>query len=299
MWELLAQQREQRIPQTFKQGVHTGSQQAQAIKQFGITRPQLRETRWEPITPTDIPTDSRWVYPAQYHEETLWDTFDEIQTAFDPKGGYAGAIMAGMNVTHDAECIRAFFEASHNGQLGTTTITFPITNTFYGGTVPWSSTWTTGNQIPVNWGASGNTGLTVAKLRQARMMLLSNEVDMDAGKLYAICKATQLDNLLAEAQVINRDFNQPEAPVLEEGKITRFLGLDFIHSEQLYQDANPYTWVPVYHSQGMHFGTWKGIETRITERNDLVGHPWQIAVNAAFGATRLQEKMVMQILTSP
>jgi len=287
---------EERIPQTFRQGVHTGSQQAQAVKQVGITSVSLRTTRWEPITPTDIPTDARWVYPVNYDEYTYWDTFDEVQTEADPKGSYVSSIMAAMKRQRDAECIRAFFETSHNGQLGTTTVAFPIT-----GSGPWSSTWTTGNQIPVNFGASANTGLTVAKLRQGRLMLLANEVDLDEGELICVAKASQLDNLLAEAQVINRDFNQPEAPVLEEGKVTRFLGMRFIHSELLYVDSNPYTWVPVYHTKGMHFGSWKGIETRISERTDLRGvpHPWQIAVNSVFGATRLQEKMVMQILTSP
>lgn len=292
---------EERIPQTFRQGVHTGSQQAQAIKQVGLTDPSLREVRWEPITPTDIPTDSRWVYPVNYDNYTYWDSFDEVQTLADPKASYTESIIAGMKRKRDAECIRAFFETSHNGQLGTTTVAFPITSTTTA--VPWYTTanaWSTGNQVPVNFGASGNTGLTVAKLRMARLMLLANEVDLDMGKMNVVARAIQLDNLLAESQVINRDFNQPEAPVLREGKITYFLGFNFIHSEQLQVDSNGYTWVPAYHDKGMHFGNWKGIETRISQRVDLRGvpHPWQIAVNSVFGATRLQEKMVMQILAA-
>ena len=179
-----------------------------------------------------------------------------------------------MNRQYDAECVRAFDETSQTGQLGADTTAFP-----------------SGNIIASNFGASADTGLTVAKLREARRQLLQNEVDLDLGKLYCVAQATQLDNLLAEAQVINRDFNQPDAPVLEEGKITRFLGITFIHSELLGLDTTAaYRKVPVYHDSGMHFGMWKGMETRITQRMDLEGTPWQIYIQAYFGATRLQEK---------
>ncbi len=292
IFELLAQQRETRLPQKFRQGTHTGAQQAQAIKQVGIVGVNQRVQRYDPITPTEIPTDARWVYPLNFDNATYWDTMDEVQTLADPRSSYVEALDAAMKRAQDAECIRAFFETSHNGQLGTGTVAFPVTGAVAGQ----ASTWNTGNQIPVNQDASVNTGLTVAKLRAARRTLYANETDLDAGTLECAAKGLQLDNLLAEAQVINRDFNQPEAPVLEEGKITRFLGINFTHTEQLTSTSDPYVQVPVWHSAGMHFGTWMGIMTKITQRMDLRGHPWQVYINSVFGSTRLQEKMVMQIL---
>lgn len=282
IFELLAQQMEQRIPPSFRQGNHRGSKAAQAIKQVGKTAPTQRTVRFEPIAFTEVPNDARWVYPKAWNEDVGFDTWDELQTEADPKGSWAQAIVAGMNRQRDAECIRGFFETSNTGEQGLSTTAFPA-----------------GNQIAANYGASAATGLTVAKLRQARRLLLANEVDLDMGELYCVAGAVQLDDLLAEAQVINRDFNQPEAPVLEEGKITRFLGIRFIHSEQLTETSDPYWQVPVYHETGMHFGDWEGITTKIVQRPDLKMHPWQISVWSFFGATRLQEAKVFQILCNP
>ena len=218
-----------------------------------------------------------------WDEYAAFDDWDQLQTEADPKGSWTQAIVAGMNRAQDSECIRAFFETSNTGEQGNYTTAFPT------GT----------NQIAINYGASGNTGLTVAKLRQARRLLLQNEVDLNMGSLYCVAAAVQLDDLLAEAQVINRDFNSPDAPVLEEGKITRFLGIRFIHSELLQQTVDPYWMVPVYHETGMHYGTWQGINTEIVQRYDLRMSPWQIGVSASFGACRLQEAKVMQILAVP
>ncbi len=276
IFELLAQQRYERIVSSFKHGVHTRSQQAQAVKQIGILGVQQRTVRLEPITFMDVPHDDRWVTPKPFDGAVPFDKWDEIQTMADPRSSYAEALQAAMNRQHDAECIRAFDETSKTGQLGNDTTAFP-----------------SGNIIASNFGASADTGLTVAKLREARRSLLAAEVDLDVEKLWCVASATQLDNLLAEAQVINRDFNQPDAPVLAEGKITRFLGIQFIHSEQLGLDTTlAYRKVPVYAGGGMHFGTWQGIETKITQRFDLRGHPWQIYIDAYFGACRLQEKKV-------
>src|SRR5208282_988672 len=125
------------------------------------------------------------------------------------------------------------------GQLGADTTAFPTGATT--GTPPG------GGVVAYNFAASGGSGLTVAKLREARRALLANEVDLTMEKLHCVSGATQLDNLLAEAQVINRDFNQPDAPVLQEGRMTRFLGIEFIHSEQLGLDSTAtYRTVPVY-----------------------------------------------------
>jgi hypothetical protein len=279
IFELLAQQRTARIVNTFRQGVHTGSQQAQAVKQIGLLTPTRRTQRGQPVSYADVFHDDRWVVPNLFNEYVLFDKFDELQTQADPRSTYVESLMAGMNRQHDAECIRAFFETSKTGQLGADTTAFP-----------------SGNIVASNFGASADTGLTVAKLREARRLLLSNEVDLEADTLHVVAAATQLDNLLAEAQVINRDFNQPDAPVLEEGKITRFLGMNFIHSELLNLDSTAaYRMVPVYAASGMHFGTWEGITTKIVQADWLEMAPWQVGIWAGFGACRLQEKKVMQI----
>ncbi|MFZ1975806.1 MAG: phage capsid protein [Candidatus Acidiferrales bacterium] len=278
LFELLAQQTDLRIPKTCRQQDYRGSQGAQVIKQAGVVNVDLRVNRLEPIQFTDSPLDARWAYPVNYDMAIPFDSFDEIQTMADPRSIYVEQQHAAMNRQMDAEVIRGFYETSHTGQTGGSTTTFP----------------TSTNQIAYNFGASAATGLTVIKLRQARLLLRQNEVDLDMEDLYAVLGATQEDNLLAEAQVVSTDFN--DKPVLVDGKIKSFLGIDFIHSEQLPMDStNTYALVPVYSNRAMAFGTWMPPSVKITQREDLRGRPWQIYINAAFGATRLQEKKVMQI----
>lgn len=278
-FELLAQQKTARIVQTFKQSVQTGSQQGQVVKQIGLLTPTRRTNRGQPVSYADVFHDDRWVLPILFNEYVLFDKFDELMTQSDPRSSYVEALQAGMQRQQDAECIRAFFETSKTGQLGADTTAFPA-----------------GNIIASNFGASADTGLTVAKLREARRILLQNEVDLQNDKLNVVAAATQLDNLLAEAQVINRDFNQPDAPVLMEGQVTRFLGMNFIHSELLNLDSTAaYRMVPVYAQSGMNFSTWEGITTKIVQADWLEMAPWQVGIWAAFGADRLQEKKVMQI----
>jgi hypothetical protein len=47
---------------------------------------------------------------------------------------------------------------------------------------------------------------------------------------------------------------------------------------------------------GMYLGEWKGMVNRASLRNDLSGEPWDLYTASSFGATRLQENKVIQIL---
>jgi hypothetical protein len=106
--------------------------------------------------------------------------------------------------------------------------------------------------------------------------------------------AVQLDNMLNQAQAISLDFN--ETPVLVDGKITRFMGFRFIHSERLPTTVSTaYRMNPVWVKSGMRGAIWQDITTDIRQRTDLVGYPWQVSVEQMIGATRLQEYKCVQI----
>jgi hypothetical protein len=136
--------------------------------------------------------------------------------------------------------------------------------------------------------------LTVAKLREAKRILMAADLDLDDPMNVLTCAvgATQHDNLLAEAQVISLDFN--EKPVLMEGKIVRFLGINFVHTELL-ESSSGDKLIPVWAKSGMHLGLWNDITTDISERKDLQGLPWQAYVYMSAGATRIEEEKVVQI----
>ena len=54
--------------------------------------------------------------------------------------------------------------------------------------------------------------------------------------------------------------------------------------------------VLVYMKSGIHFGTWKDMESNIDYRDDMAGRPWQIRNASMYGATRLQPGKIIQVL---
>jgi hypothetical protein len=153
---------------------------------------------------------------------------------------------------------------------------------------------TSNQRVAVNYAASGNVGLTVDKLREARRILMENEVDLDAEPVYCAISAEQHDDLLGQIQVVSSDFNSG-APVMKDGKVMQFLGINFIHSERL-PTSSTFRRCPVWVPSGVHLGMWNDIMSNVTQRRDLSSHPYQVYLMGTFGATRTEEKKVVDIL---
>ena len=277
LFEALTQQMEPRIPQVCRQGDHRGSKGAQAIKQWGKTTPMVRTARLAPIVFTDVPLDARWVYPTMVDLAVAFDTWDELQTQSDPKASFVTSTYAAMARYKDLLMINAFFNISQTGQTGADTTAFPAANI-----------------IASNYGSSGATGLTKVKLEQAVRLLIANEVDLEMDKLYCVVSAAQWKNLMDETTFIDRDY-YANSTALVSGKLQPFLGVNFIHSEQLSLNGASERQVPVFAGTGMHWGIWQDTQTKISIRNDLRGQPWQVYTDLFGGGTRLQENKVMQI----
>ena len=187
--------------------------------------------------------------------------------------------------------------------IGTQPVTPPNTNA-PATAVPFPA----GQIISVNCGSSGftgspvtgtggsATGMNVPKLRGAKQVLLAAEVDLDFETANVAMNAQQIDNMLNQAQAISLDFN--ETPVLVDGRITRFMGFDFKHSERLPLLSATVRKNPVWVKSGMHGGVWQDITTDIRQSTTLVGYPWQVSVQMMIGATRLQEVKCVQINSS-
>lgn len=274
--ELLLQQRGSRLGGSVTPMPITGAKAAVPVDQIGKVEATKRTTRYPSLVPADTPTDRPWVYPSDYDWNDLIDSIDKLRTITDPQSSYAQNGTYALGRAQDREIVAAFFADRKTGETGATTTSFLAAN-----------------QIAVNYSAAGNVGMTVAKMREAKRLLMAAEVDLDNDPLSMPVTAKQHDNLLAEMQVISTDFN--EKPVMMEGKITRFLGINLLHTELLANDATPYRRVPVYAKSGMCLATWNGITTDISQRKDLAGLPWQVYVYGTFGSTRKEELKVVEI----
>jgi hypothetical protein len=274
--ELLLQQKGSRLRNCVDFHGITGAKAATPVEQIGPVAAQKRTTRYPPIIPVDTPHARPWVYPVDYDWNDLIDSIDKLRTVVDPQSSYAQNGTYAMGRAQDDEIIASFFATRNTGETGATTVAFPA-----------------GQVVAVNYGAAGNVGMTVAKLREARRLLMAAEVDLETDPLYLGVTANQHDDLLAEIQVISLDFN--EKPVLVEGMITRFLGFNFKHTERFQNDATPYRRNPAWAKSGVGLGMWNDITTDISQRKDLSGLPWQVYVYGTFGATRKQEPKVVEI----
>lgn len=274
---LLLQQKGSKLRGAVQTGSYKGKQ-SEVVTQYGATSARAVSTRYQPIVPVNTPNNRRWVFPEDYDWADLIDNFDKLRLLADPQSAYSQNGLYAMGRAIDDVIISGIFGANKTGEAGGTTTNFDTAN----------------QQVAVNYAAAGNVGLTVDKLREARRILMENEVDLDAEPAYCAISAEQHDDLLGQLQVTNADFNT-DAPVLQDGKVTRFLGINFIHTERL-PTSSGHRRCPVWVPSGVHLGMWNDIASNVTQRRDLSSHPFQVYLMGTFGATRTEEKKVVDIL---
>lgn len=274
---LLLQQKGSKLRGAVQTGSYKGKQ-SEVVTQYGATSARAVSTRYQPIVPVNTPNSRRWVFPEDYDWADLIDNFDKLRLLADPQSAYSQNGLYAMGRAIDDVIISGIFGTNKTGEAGGTNTTFDTAN----------------QQVAVNYAAAGNVGLTVDKLREARRILMENEVDLDAEPAYCAISAEQHDDLLGQLQVTNADFNT-DAPVLQDGKVTRFLGINFIHTERL-PTSSGFRRCPVWVPSGVHLGMWNDITSNVTQRRDLSSQPFQVYLMGTFGATRTEEKKVVDIL---
>lgn len=277
--KLKLQQEGSRLRAAVMNGSHIG-EQASPVDQYGAVVANKVVGRYNPMPNTEAPTDRRWVLPQDYDLNQLVDSFDKLRLLVDPSSVYVTNAVYALGRAMDGEILAGLMGTNQTGKSGGTATTFP-----------------TANAVSVQQGAASATNLTVAKLREAKRLLSSFNVDFMKEEVYAAINATNHDSLLAEAQVISLDYN--DKPVLVEGRVERFLGINFIHTELLStgtdDQSGTSTQVPVWVKSGAYLGMWSDVKTKVSDRDDLQGIPTQVYVKGTFGATRLEENKVIKI----
>jgi hypothetical protein len=282
--QLLLQVKGSKLRQAVMTGSHVGKQ-ASPVDQLGAVAATKVTTRFATMPRTDAPTDRRWVFPKDYDVNQLIDSFDKLRMITDPKSAYVENAVYALGRAMDDEIIDAFFTTtSKTGVDGSTNTTF-----------------LSGNVVGVNTGGT-DSGMNVAKLRAGKKLLMGHQVDLDNDPIYCAITAKEHDELLNEIQVISSDFNGGDRPVLKEGKVDRFLGINFIHCERLATSAlgtddqsGSSTQIPMWAKSGMYLGLWEDFTTKVSQRDDIQSLPWQVYALSTFGSTRLEEKKVVKI----
>ena len=269
-------------------GTHVG-QQASPVDQFAPIVANKVTGRYNNMARVDAQTDRRWVYPQDYDLPQLIDTFDKLRLLIDPTSSYVTNATYALGRAMDMEIISGLVNANNTGNSGGTVTNLPSTGGVSGN----------GQYVGVQQGAASPNYLTVAKLRQAKKILMTNyAIDFNQNpEVYCAINAINHDTLLSEIQVISSDFNSKY--VLEEGRVTEFLGFKFVHTELLLPGTDDQggqsTQVPIWLKSGAYLGMWMDLTTDISQRKDLQGLPYQAYCMGTYGGTRLEEKKVVVV----
>lgn len=232
------------------------------LAEAGVTFPQLRSA-----VGIDI-SDRMASYYRAGRQPRHW--------VGDPKSQYVQALVAAINRKMDDEAVRAFFADRLVGENGTTTESFSASN-----------------QVGVSVGGT-TSGLNVEKLQNALELLKAADVDLDSEPVYCVISPKQERNLMNEIEVISGDYTK--GMVLESGRVSKFLGINFILSNRLGVDGSSYRRVPLFTPKAMSFCTWGGgMQTNVSQRLDKRGLPWQAYVEGHFGAVRRDSDKLIEI----
>jgi hypothetical protein len=271
--ELLMQQQQSLFADGVTHGAYVGKA-ASVVEQFGEATAQEKTSRHADTPLMDLSQDKRWVHPRDYEWASLIDKEDQLRAIIELTSPYAQAGAAAMNRKKDDILVAAFFASAFKGENGTT-----------------ADAWDTGYDVGVNIGGTASS-INVAKLQNAiRLLITANKQEL-AEPVFGAVGAYENDALLKEFQIASKDFGSPG--VLVDGKVKRFMGIDFRISERLVI-ASGNRQIPVWVKSGMHLGVWQDLMADIGVRRDK-SLAKQVYLCMTMGATRLQSGKVIKVL---
>lgn len=267
---LAAQQKQSRLMRTVtSRGKIEGS--AFTINNIGSTDLaekviRLGDTEWG-----DTLFGARNVPMRDFYRALPLDRADIPKMKVNPVTGgqYMQTLMAAKNRRID-DIIYAAALSTVIGQDGTTSYTLPA------------------GQII----AGGGTGLTKAKVIQAKTIMRANEVDSfeEGEELFMLYNSVAMGQILADTTLTSADFLAGQ--MLQTGKVANWLGFTWIPYERLNVAGSVYTTV-AYTKDAIHFG--EGYEEGNVARRADKQDAWQVSMAASYGAGRQDEKKVVSI----
>jgi hypothetical protein len=242
----------------------------------------------------DTPHSRRRVTLEDYEYADLIDHQDKLRMLLDPQSAYAQAQMWAHGRSMDDAIIAAISGNAYSGSDGGTTVAL-------------------GNaQKIASVASSAGANLNVSALRNAKDILDSADVDPSIPR-YCVLNSSALNlGLLAQTEVTSSDFNTVKA--LVQGELDTYLGFKFIRTERLVAqsgalsfnttsgavgsgggDADGYFKMLCFAGDGILFALADDMEVKIDERADK-SYATQVYSRSSFGATRLEEQKVVEIL---
>jgi len=257
-------------------------------EQIGAVAAEQVTTRFSASPQVNTPFDRRMVTITPYHVGDFVDSFEKVQTLADPKSAIIENFVLALNRERDRIIFEAIFGTAYTGKEGTTTVTWSGSNATI---------------VDESFGTA-NSGLTIAKLIEAKRLWLANHNDPGAEQPVCVINAAGLADLLNTTEVRSSDYNTVKA--LVKGEVDTFV-FKFVQWEgyvkngtNVMRGTSPgpgneaVDRYPVFPKSAILNAVGMDVQTRVVERQDRSFH-WYAYARAMFGATRMQEKKIVEI----
>lgn len=245
---------------------------SKSINRLGQRTAQRRTQRHGDTPINDQPHSTRYVDLFDWEDGDMIDDQDKIRMLVDPTSDYVQAMVASMNRAVDDVILAAMGGSSRSTTGG---IILPS------------------NQKIV----AGGTGLTKAKMIQARRLFRKNEADKEAGEdLYMSYSAAGLADLLNDVTLTNTEVNTVLS--LQSGDVPNatLMGFRMVPSERgsfIGGTRLNYAWA----KSGVVLGKGADITTKVGE-DPGKGFNTRVYAKMSIGAVRVEEEKVVEIATA-
>lgn len=264
---MLSEQMMTRLGMTVMQEQVTG--ESFAKERIGSVEASLVEGLHTDTEITSTPHSRRWGFIKDYDIADLIDKESEVKLLIDPQSRYTIRHAGAMGRAKDREIIRALGGIAQAGKQGTTAVALPANQKI----------------------AAAATGLTTAKLIEAKQKLDEQEVDEFIPRFF-ICHSRQISDLLNEDKVTDSDFNTIKA--LVRGDIDTWLGFKFIRLELLETDTSNDRLCYAYAMMGTTLGMQTDVRSVTSPRPDK-RMSQQVYTWMSIGAVRVEDEMVVEV----
>ena len=262
---LLSQQLEPKFRGTTRETFIVGDQAY--FERLGETDPIQSTVRHGVTQHVNPEYTRRSVVPQDWYWSALIDDEDRFKMLAMPDNDYLRMAVASLNRKCDDIIIEALGGSARSGHTGGSTTALP-----------------SGQKI-----AHGSAGMSLAKITEARKILLDADINMD-DKLYLAMSPYQMDELLQLEKFTSGDYGYQN---LREGTLDYFAGFNILITTRLPASVAGrycYAWA----MEGMGLAVAKDLEVRIDE---LATHRYatQVFVRKSLGAVRVEDEKVIQI----
>lgn len=228
------------------------------------------------VNVTDTQFERRAVDLRSFEDAKFINKFDMVQMLIDPMSPIVQAQAAQMGRQIDDLIINAAYADMKTGKSGTGTSS-PTTAIAI-------DSWAYGQ-------GTGNSNMTISKIIEANVAFNNSDVAME--DRYLVLDPVNHGKILAAAEATSADFVSSRN--LETGRIDGLVGFKLIEHTGIPTDGSGYRRCFAFQKTGMALAITKDAMSRITERDDKSGYPWQAYICLQMEATRLENTKVREI----